>query len=350
MALTTNIAARAKKVTSEDPTIPEIGPSTDLNNYLPDSSVTQHMTPRLADLFNVEEGLNLGIEVADCHIIFCSTIGKIKINMLDDHGCPLQAILYGVMYVPGLNCRLFSVTKFADHGHYAIICHNAVTLYFGVSENLITVPITNGLNITFNARLSSVQPAIIDQHEIPSSRSRDKNKNLKRISLELLHQRFGHRKCRTLIAGSENTIWADTTIRMSPEEECILAVVQLPYGHATATHSLILQLGTAPGETIVIEILHNTATTTTGLTGASSFPFHLIIGDTFSRYSKIYELINKTTATVIKGIKQFAANHNMISSQYNFVNIDMLVHARLPNIYTFHAILYATAIVNVLSV
>jgi hypothetical protein len=139
--------------------------------------------------------------------------------MLDDNNQPLKAILHGVMYVPGLNCRLFSITKFADHGHYAIIRHNAVTLHFGDLAHPITLPITNGLNVTSHACLPSALPAIVNHHEIPSSRSRNKHTNLRRISLELLHQRLGHRKCRTLLAGSENNIWADTTIRMSPEED-----------------------------------------------------------------------------------------------------------------------------------
>ncbi len=140
------MAAQAKKNTSKDPLVQELGFPTNLNNYLSDSGATQHMTPRLADLFDVKGGLNLGIEVADSHIILCSTISKIKIIILDDHRCPLQAILYSVMYTPGLNHRLFSITKFANHGHYAIIHCNAIPLHCGESANPIMLPITNGLN------------------------------------------------------------------------------------------------------------------------------------------------------------------------------------------------------------
>lgn len=94
IALTTNVDAQAKKNTSKDPSVQELGLPTNLNYYLSDSGATQHMTPRLADLFDVKGGLNLGIEVADSHIILCSTISKIKIIILNDHRCPLQAILY----------------------------------------------------------------------------------------------------------------------------------------------------------------------------------------------------------------------------------------------------------------
>eukprot|EP00590_Aulacoseira_subarctica_P006147 CAMPEP_0172417890 /NCGR_PEP_ID=MMETSP1064-20121228/4386_1 /TAXON_ID=202472 /ORGANISM="Aulacoseira subarctica , Strain CCAP 1002/5" /LENGTH=67 /DNA_ID=CAMNT_0013156457 /DNA_START=43 /DNA_END=242 /DNA_ORIENTATION=+ len=67
------------------------------------------MTPRRADLFDVVEGQNLGVEVADGHIIKCTTTGKIAVDMLDDEGNGVQeAVLENVMYVPGLTQRLFS--------------------------------------------------------------------------------------------------------------------------------------------------------------------------------------------------------------------------------------------------
>jgi hypothetical protein len=68
------------------------------------------MTPRRAYLFDEVEGQNLGVEVADDHIIKCSITGKIQLNMLDDNGNAMDAVLYDIMYVPGLSHRLFSVT------------------------------------------------------------------------------------------------------------------------------------------------------------------------------------------------------------------------------------------------
>jgi translation initiation factor IF-1 len=46
------------------------------------------MTPYRADLFNAVEGQNLGVKVADGHIIKCSVTGKIQLRMLDDNGAP----------------------------------------------------------------------------------------------------------------------------------------------------------------------------------------------------------------------------------------------------------------------
>jgi hypothetical protein len=59
------------------------------------------------------------------------------------------------------------------------------------------------------------------QHAMPSNRSHDHSANKKRTGLELLHQPLGHRKCRALLAASKHGVWADTVIRMGPEEECV---------------------------------------------------------------------------------------------------------------------------------
>ena len=61
------------------------------------------MTPRRADLFDVVEGQNLGVEVADGHVIKCSITGKIRLQMTDDNGDALNAVLHDIIYVPGLS-------------------------------------------------------------------------------------------------------------------------------------------------------------------------------------------------------------------------------------------------------
>jgi hypothetical protein len=61
-----------------------IGDPRNLNNYLPDSGATQHMTPRLEDLMEVVEGQKLGVEVADGHIMFHHR--QHQYSMQDDNG------------------------------------------------------------------------------------------------------------------------------------------------------------------------------------------------------------------------------------------------------------------------
>jgi len=130
--------SKANKV--KDPTIQEIGDPRNLNNYLPDSGATQHMTPCLADLVDTGEGQKLGVEVADGHIIKCTTTGNTRISMQDDNGNPFNATLSEVMDIPGLSRHLFSITQFAQHGHRALVQEHGTTLWFGPRNLPVTIP------------------------------------------------------------------------------------------------------------------------------------------------------------------------------------------------------------------
>ena len=88
--------ANANAARVNDPTLEDIGDPSNLVNYLPDNGVTDHMTPRLADLYEIEEETNLAVEVADGHIIPCNISGKIKLRMLDDEGKEMEAVLINV--------------------------------------------------------------------------------------------------------------------------------------------------------------------------------------------------------------------------------------------------------------
>jgi hypothetical protein len=150
---------QAFATTTVDPDLDELGSPTDLSNFLPDSGASQHMTPWLADLFDGKEKLNIGVQVADGHVIKCTTVGKIQIEMIDDDGNTLHVALHGCIYVPGLSRRLFSITQFAAHGHKAIIQHNFVTLLFGVNQQPITIPILYNNNIASHANANMIQPS-----------------------------------------------------------------------------------------------------------------------------------------------------------------------------------------------
>jgi hypothetical protein len=223
MANTVPTTASGMAIRKKDPTIEEIGDPCNLANYLPDSGATKHMTPRRADLFEVVEGHNLGVEVANGHVITCSMMGKIQLHMTDDNGDTLEAVLHDIMYLPGLSRRLFSITWFATHGHFAAIQNGSTTLYFGRQQSPVTLTYEGGRAMAADITVvsSEVQP-----HLIPCNRNHDHSANKRRTSLELLHQRLGHRKCRALLAASEHGVWSDTVLTsLSPySPACIFYV------------------------------------------------------------------------------------------------------------------------------
>jgi len=369
---TSQIISQAMAVRSKDPPLEVLGDPSDLSNYLPDSGATQHMTPRLADLFDVEGGQNLGVEVADGHIIKCTTTGKIAINMTDDNNLPLKVTLTDVMYVPGLSRRLFSITKFAKHGHYAVLKGTATTLNFAPTNAPVTLSSYQGSS-TFAADVSVHDAASSNPyHDVPSLHNRNHSKSKNYVSLELLHRRLGHRKCRTLLAANEHHLWEDTMVRMSPEAGClscgiatIKASVRNKEHHTAASY---------PGEYVFLDILH--PITQTGLTSKTSYAFYLIVVDAYSRFCSIHGLPDKSTTAVIQALLQYQADFKP-ATEYGFVDLkrirsdsgsqftsdafadhcrqagialSLLVHARLPDSFWFHGLLYAAQIFNVLPI
>ncbi len=304
----------------KDPSVLELGDPGNLLNYLLDSGATQHMTPRRADLFDEVEGQNLGVEVADGHVIKCSITGKIQLNMLDDNGNKFNAVLNNVMYVPGLSRRIFSITRFAKHGHFATIKKNSTTLYFGSSHIPVTLPVHDGLPLAADISITNETQTATGSKMIPWSRNHDHSNNSKRhTSLELLHKRLGHRKCHALLAASDHAVWADTIVRMGPEQECVSCDVSTI--RATARNKEPHTKGMYPGEHVFLEILH--PITKIGLTADTTCTFYLILVGAYSRYTCIYGMPDKTTDSVINAIQQYQADHGHVSN-YGFLNIERI--------------------------
>jgi hypothetical protein len=69
-----------------DHSVTTIGIGSDLRNWMPDTGASSHFTPCLSDMKEVEEGLDLGVEVADGHIVQCTARGIVEINMIADDG------------------------------------------------------------------------------------------------------------------------------------------------------------------------------------------------------------------------------------------------------------------------
>ncbi len=64
--------------------------------------------------------------------------------------------LHGVIYVPGLKRRLFSVTAFASRGHYAIVKKIKIQLMFGQEERPLTLMLKNGMPVANNATVKQL--------------------------------------------------------------------------------------------------------------------------------------------------------------------------------------------------
>ena len=53
-----------------------------------------------------------------------------------------------------------------------------------------------------------------------SMESSKENPKRKKIALELMHQRLGHRSARSLIAGDTANVWEDAELKIDPDPFC----------------------------------------------------------------------------------------------------------------------------------
>ena len=79
-------------------------------------------------------------------------------------------------------------------------------MYFGTKEdNAVTLPHSALRKHAFSGKIKDVSK---------------KNPARKKIALELLHQRLGHRSTRSLIAGDTANVWEDVELRIDPDPFC----------------------------------------------------------------------------------------------------------------------------------
>jgi hypothetical protein len=303
-AISSNCTALAAK-SIHDPEIEEIGDPSSLLNYIPDSGASQHMTPRLDDLYDVEEGLKLGVIVADGHVIKVTKTGKIKIRMIDDDGKPLIATLQQVMYVPGLSRRLFSLTRFTEQGHTVFMRRNAICLRFGEAQSPVTLVVHSDMTLASNVRVATGPTSSANTHVTSSSSTHVKSASSTALTstsahvkdasstvptsakvlvpIELLRERMGLRSSKPFLAASEYNMWADALARMAPEKNLLSVKIATIRQEARNKHAHTP--ATRVGEAVFSDILP--ATKSGGLTPASTYAAYIIFVDAYSTRPKV---------------------------------------------------------------
>ena len=129
------------------------------------------------------------IEVADGHHVTAKQKGSVRIQMFDDNRETFIATLYNILLAPDLCDRLFSIITLMNAGHTCLFQKGFGTVYFVAKEdNAVTLP------------HSAVRKHAFMVKSMESSKKNSKrNPKRKKIALELMHQRLGHRSTRSLM-------------------------------------------------------------------------------------------------------------------------------------------------------
>ena len=111
-------------------------------------------------------------------------IGQVQIKMCDDIGDTFIATLHNVLFAPDLCNGLFSIITIMNLVHTCLFCKEFFTVYFRAKEkNEVTLP-------------QSAQKKHTVWGEIREMSKTMKLQSKKKIALELLHHRLGHRSIR----------------------------------------------------------------------------------------------------------------------------------------------------------
>ena len=109
--------------------------------------------------------------------------------MCDDNGKPFIATLNNVLLAPDLCNRLFSIITLINSGHTCLFHKGFCTVYFGADKrNAVTLPHSAQRKHAFTGKIKNMSK----KNKFPAR---------KKIGLELLHQRLGHRSTISLLAG-----------------------------------------------------------------------------------------------------------------------------------------------------
>jgi hypothetical protein len=176
-----------------------------------------------------------------------------------------------------------------------MIQQHGTVLLFGSRQSPVTIPHHKHRGC-MASNLSVIHPGDTSGpttcHNVPAYRNKDNNK--KRLPLELLHQRLGHRKCRTLLAANKHQLWEDVAIRMTGETGCLTCGIATI--RSRARNKEPYTGATQPGEYLFLDIQHPLVAA--GITLSTSYAFYLLIVDAYSRYVQIYGLPKKSTSAV----------------------------------------------------
>ena len=174
-------------------------------NYILDSGSTCHMTPEVSDFIPGSlEDTDKYIEVADRHHVTAKQKGLVRIQMCNNKRKTFISTLYNVLLAPDLCDGLFSIITLMNAGHTCLFHKGFCTVYFvSKKENAVTLP-------------NSAQRKHAFAGKIKNMSKKNKFPERKKIALELLHKRLGHRSTRSLLTGDTANFWEYVDLRIDP--------------------------------------------------------------------------------------------------------------------------------------
>ena len=127
------------------------------------------------------------------------------------------------------------------------------------------------------------------------------------MSLELMHQRLGHRSTRSVIAGDTVNVWEVVEKRIDPDPFCTACKISSMNIKARSNIPLKPK---APFKWVFMDIIPSTAPKS--LTNDTNFKNYLLIVDAYSKIPKLYGMENITTTELMDKLDMFQSRFGKI--------------------------------------
>ena len=129
----------------------------------------------------------------------------------------------------------------------------------------------------------------------------------KKISLELLHQRIGHRCTRSLLDGGTSNFWEYVELRIDPDP--FYTSCQISSMNKKARSKIPLKPN-APFKWVFLDMVSSTAPKS--LTSDTTFSNYILIVDAYYKILKLYGMEKITTEEVMDKLDMFQSRFGKI--------------------------------------
>ena len=163
-------------------------------------------------------------------------------------------------------------------GHTCLLHKGFYTVYFGSEKkNAVTLPHSAQRKHAFAVKTKNMSK----KNKFPAR---------KKIALELLHQRLGHRSTISLLSGDTENVWEDVELRIYPDPFCTLC--RICSMNKKARYKIPIK-PKAPFKWVFMDIISSTSPKR--LTSDTTFSNYLLIVDAYSKIPKLYGMEKITT-------------------------------------------------------
>ena len=180
--------------------------------------------------------------------------------MCNNNGKTFITTLYNVLLAPDLCNRFFLIITLINAGHDCFFHKEFFTVYFGAEKkNAVSLPHSAQRKHAFTGKTKDMSK----KNKLPAK---------KKIALELLHQRLGHRSTRLLLAGDTANVWEDVELRIDPDTFCTSCYISSINKNARSNIPLKPKV---PFKWIFMDIIPSTAPKS--LTSDTTFSNYLLL-------------------------------------------------------------------------